>query len=238
MARVKPSSLLMELGSSEPTLGVTSGLQYWFKADAIQGLANAAPVTAWTDSAAGATVSQVDPLQQPTYRTNVINGKPVVRFDGGDRLFRADSIADTTITGFFVCNKTGDVAEFKTLFRLDEFIALQRLDSTDLWGAYTTTTLNSTVQLTSTFKVLTVVANANQDYILGTNGTDVAVSNSNSVGANSSDTIGIGGEFAGTIVQAMIGDIAEIVIYNRILSASERDLVEKYLGSKYGIVIN
>jgi hypothetical protein len=56
----------------------------WWKADAL-GLANADPVATWTDSSGNAnSLSQATAGKRPTYRTNVINSKPVVRFDGTD----------------------------------------------------------------------------------------------------------------------------------------------------------
>jgi hypothetical protein len=61
-----------------------SGNTLWLKADDLS-LANAAAVSSWTDaSATGNNAVQATATNQPTFRTNVINGKPVVRFDGSN----------------------------------------------------------------------------------------------------------------------------------------------------------
>src|SRR5688572_5561243 len=65
---------------------ISASLKRWFKADAITGLADSDPVTTWTDSSGTANVTQATAAKKPTYRTNVINSLPVVRFDGTDDL--------------------------------------------------------------------------------------------------------------------------------------------------------
>lgn len=55
----------------------------WFRGDAITGLADTNPVSSWIDSSGnGNHAVQATGLDQPLYRTNIVNGLPVVRFDG------------------------------------------------------------------------------------------------------------------------------------------------------------
>ena len=49
----------------------------------IAGLANAAAIGTWADrSRSGNDATQATEANKPTYRTNILNGNPVVRFDG------------------------------------------------------------------------------------------------------------------------------------------------------------
>jgi hypothetical protein len=58
------------------------GLGLWLKADAITGLSDTDPVTTWEDSHTGNNdATQGTAANKPLYRTNIVNGLPVVRFD-------------------------------------------------------------------------------------------------------------------------------------------------------------
>jgi hypothetical protein len=63
---------------------VTDGLIIHLKADALTGLTDGDGVTAWNDSATSDTVDgtvyQVSGLGVPVYKTNILGGRPVVRF--------------------------------------------------------------------------------------------------------------------------------------------------------------
>lgn len=66
----------------------------WYDAADIA-LADNDPVSSWTDkSGNGNTLAQGTGSKQPLYKTNIINGLPVVRFDGTD-----DNLIDTSISG-------------------------------------------------------------------------------------------------------------------------------------------
>jgi prepilin-type N-terminal cleavage/methylation domain-containing protein len=54
---------------------------------------------------------------------------------------------------------------------------------------------------------------------------------------NSAAGFGVGGT-SGSGTDAFCGDIAEVIVYDRALSAEERDSVEKYLSKKWGINIS
>ena len=59
-----------------------SGLQLWLKADSLSLNDNDA-VGSWTDSSGnGNTANQGTAANKPTFKSSIINGKPVVRFDG------------------------------------------------------------------------------------------------------------------------------------------------------------
>lgn len=60
----------------------------WFKADALTGLASGTPITTWSDaSGQGHHAMQTNTAQRPTFIANVINGKPVVRFNSTNNTY-------------------------------------------------------------------------------------------------------------------------------------------------------
>jgi hypothetical protein len=82
-----------------------SGLQWWFKADAIGGLSDDDPVGTWADSGGGGfDTTQGTAGSKPLYKTNQLNGKPSVRGDGSDDVLSntAYSHAATSLTIFAV----------------------------------------------------------------------------------------------------------------------------------------
>ena len=71
-----------------------SGCVLWLKADAITSN-DGDFVSSWIDSSGSNNpATQATAANQPTFRTNAIGGKPVVRFDGNDLLQTATSFAN------------------------------------------------------------------------------------------------------------------------------------------------
>jgi hypothetical protein len=59
-----------------------SGLQMWLDASQIVGLVDGDPVATWADASGNANdATQATGANQPLYKTNILNGLPVVRFD-------------------------------------------------------------------------------------------------------------------------------------------------------------
>jgi hypothetical protein len=66
--------------SATPSLNAS--LKTWFKADALAGLSNGAPVSIWPDlSGNGDDAAQTNSIRQPQFVTGALNGLPVVRFN-------------------------------------------------------------------------------------------------------------------------------------------------------------
>ena len=78
-------------GLTAPALEAVAAIPWvrWFKADALTGLSDGDPVDYWANSAAILTpATQATSGSQPLYKTNIVNGLPVVRFDGVDDYLR------------------------------------------------------------------------------------------------------------------------------------------------------
>src|SRR5438876_404463 len=83
----------------------------WLKADSITGLTNGQPAPMWIDtSGASNNASQGTTANQPQYYTNVINGNPVVHFDGVNDYFSLPNLFSgaTQAEAFVVLKATAD----------------------------------------------------------------------------------------------------------------------------------
>lgn len=236
-----------------------SGLQLWLKADAITGLADLDPVTQWDDSSGLANhATQASGLIQPVYRTNIVNGLPVVRFDGaGDRLglttagFKAITNNAAGISVFSYVDLTAVANTSRQILGISDGVVGntprlkfgQRATGTGVWAisgrrldADTQQNLLGSATQTG-FQPITAIidwANSNADLYR-----DVASEVSTTawfVDGNTSATDAlnchVGAKDDGT-GETWLGDIAELFVYNRAVSSNEQTQLENYLLLKY-----
>ncbi|HQF43478.1 MAG TPA: Calx-beta domain-containing protein, partial [Ignavibacteriaceae bacterium] len=92
-------------------VGQSNNNVLWLKADEITGLSDGNNVTSWTDySGNGNTLSQSNTTYTPRYYSNIINNKPVVRWEQADTRLRKTSFNNfpsTAVTSTFV-NRNSD----------------------------------------------------------------------------------------------------------------------------------
>lgn len=86
------------------------GLVLWLDASTLVGLDDGDPVTTWTDGSGEG--NDATGVNDPTYRTNQLNGLPVVRFTGDvdDTLFTHPTLVLPEFTVLVVIRATGDGA--------------------------------------------------------------------------------------------------------------------------------
>jgi hypothetical protein len=103
-------------GAFAPT-DLGASLLAWWKADSLV-LANAAPVTSWTDSSGnGRTLTQATAANQPAFSTAQVNGLPAVTFDGTtDFLATAAFASPTSGAAVFGLVRLVDADAYRTLF--------------------------------------------------------------------------------------------------------------------------
>lgn len=73
---------------------VIPGLVWWLAADQLSGYADGDPVASWPSAFEDTHIpplTQTTTSKQPLYKTNVVNGHPVVRFDGVDDYMDSDN---------------------------------------------------------------------------------------------------------------------------------------------------
>ena len=202
---------------------------------------------------------------QPIYKTNVLNGQPAIRFDGADDalpIMDSNPQSMTSISMFIVHqidsgatgtsyyplilggdgNTTGQYLGFET----QNSYSGSSADIVDVFAGYgndARATLKneaafgswkmwSTVSQNTVFNTKMYVNGA--PATMSTTGTDqnLAVKISTTAGDNWGN---IGGTRYSIYPTAYKGDIAEVLIYNRALSDTERRTVEQYLANKYNL---
>jgi hypothetical protein len=212
-----------------------AGLKAWHKADAITANDNDA-LSAWTDSSGnGNNLAQGTGINQPIYKTSIMNGKPVVRFDGSN-----DNLASTFGTGqsspytvFVVSQFSASGTSQKMIFDgvSDASAAIFRSVSNDAWYVNNGSQIGPATGASDVKHVYTAVFNGSSSSLSIDGGTPAT----GTLGTPSLAGITVGCRGNGT--ECADADIPEVIVYSGALSASDIDTVETYLGDKYGITV-
>jgi hypothetical protein len=236
-----PTATLTATPSNWPA--AFSGLALWLDAKQITGVANGAALATWNDlSGAGHNATQTTLANRPTYQSTAMNGQPGIRFDGSNDYL---AIAGSVVTG----------AQARTVFVVGQPTVGGNKGFVDLGNGSAT---GRAFMLSAEYGVRAASGNAlfNQAatvgvpalYVVQLNGTTTtslsAWVNGTALGIASAvsatiDTTGSGavGAYAANPAAStnFAGDIAEVVVYNRVLSTSERQSLEQFLAGKYGV---
>jgi hypothetical protein len=230
-SQTKKATVTFVVGAYSPP---TSGMVLWLRADSMN-LSDGALVNTWPDqSGAGNDATAYTWANwQPEFKTNIVNGKPVVRFGTYtySQLKTANAVvANPPMTAFVVYkNRTAvfdkGIIDFGNVFFVDQGNGNARLQQWSLWTVYATVAIP-----TSAFGVQTVLINGASSSIW-LNGTSQATPDMSAATLGAS--VWIGAKRNTSCVSN--ADIAEVIIYNTALSSTDRQGLEGYLMSKYGI---
>lgn len=213
-----------------------SGLDIWLKADALS-LADNDPVSSWTDSSGNARHAvQANGVQQPLFKTNVLNGKAVVRGDGSNDKLISTYTFGTTCTLFMVGRAVTGIAN-QRWFAAGANDKLTLFDTPGQFAFYSTEGGGfPTIGGTSTnFTIVTFRASSQSNldiYLNGTLSSVAAVNPSDFSGQTSLvlfDDVVAGTGDVGNV------DIAELIVFSTALSTTDRQEIEWYLAEKYAI---
>lgn len=232
------------------TPSLAAALKIWFAADALNGLANGAPVSDWPDqSGNGNDAVQSNFAQRPLFLTNAINGLPAIRFNSGDSNYLA-----------FVCPVQDDFTIF-CVFRTtqgigtdEKFYSGAGLVSGEVSGGANdfavcintngevlagtgnpdTTAVSAGGYNDDKPHLLTFERKKNSGKIsLYLDGSLVATATGGTQSLTAPTQLVLGAQQ--TLLNFFDGDIAEVKIFNSVLSDSNRQLEESALECKYGI---
>lgn len=217
-----------------------SNLKLWFKADGTlwtntartTPVSNGSGVGSW-DDASGLSNHAQEAVLQPTYVTGVQNGLPIVRFGSAAQLSFLSALADAS-RYVFVVAKLGDTTNnFRNILNCNKFAYFYKLSGTTIGigreGAsdecnYAISDVGSSVFRCHTGKVDLSSGTATQMWL---NGTSKATASTGSSGGTVRNGFNL--QF-----NKFTGDVGEVIVYDALLSTSDRLLVETYLMSKWG----
>lgn len=217
-----------------PSLVADLGL--WLDASQITGLSGGDPVSIWPDaSGAGATTTSAG-FSPPTFHTGVINGLPVVRFSttSGSQALRTTMAVNLPYTMAVVGHLTGgsnqrlvgsiypDAENWlvgwwngnEDVMYGEGFVAPGGVAATTNWKLYTVTGSGA---LTSFYGQGSLIA-------------------SNASGnTGPANRLALSGYQLANNAELSDGELAEVVVFARVLTDTERQQLEGYLAWKYGM---
>ncbi len=219
-----------------------SGLKLWLRADA--GVTSSGGlVSAWADqSGNGNDASQGTATYQPTVVSNSLNGLPVIHFDGNYNMMVLPTSTDLGIQSspyefFIVARPTADATYGHVYFLLSggsyeqfeyHLVSTGNARFIPNSGNY----LDKSGDYTDGAAHIFAGRASSTGGSVRVDGVDGAVFTSD---LTSSDTgnLCLGARQFSTFF--FNGDIAEVIVYNRVLSPSERTQVEQYLATRYNV---
>ena len=229
--------------ATAPNPASFSGLVAWFDASSLSGFAEDDPVGTWPDrSGNGNDATQATAANQPLYKASLIGGKPGLSFDGADRLATGNvSLGPFSVFLVFSSTNQGMPLTHANVFSgnghwlyTDEGCALDvrrggLFSGKDVGAGWAT---DGVVRIaTQTFD------GTHAGSLLYINGAARALleclSDQDPGTTPVSGPLGIGDIAA--VGFPIIGSIAEIIVYDRVLDDGERQAIEAYLNAKYSV---
>lgn len=229
-----------DLGSTEQPI-TTSGLHLWLRADTgvlrSDGLSasNGQQVARWLDqSGNGRNASMATSARQPSLAAGALNGLPVLRFNGAQSMYLDIFARPTRYTVFIVGKNSTPTETFSMILGPGGNSANNQMrwegGSNALFvgpgngGPVNTSTIGNTRiyhELSASYDgaTMTVYRDGN------------AVSPSYALSTTAPWELASVGSYYSSYY--MTGDLAEVIMYDRALSASERGSVDSYLRTKY-----
>ena len=231
--------------------GFNTNLRLWLKANT--GVTGS-PVQTWTDqSVNGFSATQATVASRPAILNNRVNFNPAIQFDGlDDQLVIASGIvAATTFSNvnIFAILRTNTIAASSVL-REDQSAAgrlnihVPWTDNNLYWDAGSTSAIqristpwvsvvNTNYLWSFTASTTSIPSTSAQGQEIYKNGLILAsdASMASFTGSNSSMSIGNGFGFYN-------GEIAELVVYNGVITAAQLQRIHSYLALKYGITLD
>jgi hypothetical protein len=256
--RVRPSVALEGVLAAEPD--TFADLQLWLRADADVTHDSLGFVSQWADQSGNDNHAlQTVDARKPSFARGVLNGKPVMRFDGVDDYFAIDKVHYDTpgqisgMTIFALVKSSSSTDQILASFDRNEYWRFSlRSGAAGGVGWHTRPALGSVHDLLTSqaytdgnWHVIACrfEAGASPDKQIFVDGEAVASADAHGgenlgSGVTRFGFVGVGSEadaVNGTTgpAQFLAGDLAEVLIYNRALSDTERQQIEQYFIEKY-----
>jgi hypothetical protein len=203
----------------------------WVKADAGAGTNDGDVVTTWTDQSGNAnSPTQATANAKPTYQTNELNGKPVVRGDGGDSLKATFTLNQPcSILLVFKILTEGDGKAIFDSPTVNAFKFQELSSATDTFRFGAGANVNMNHPAISSFAIASFRVNgASSRYTIG-------ATSSGAVNLGTNNPGGIALFSNGNGLEQSNSDIAEMIMFSGALSDANFNLIGSYLGTKYAL---
>lgn len=220
-----------------------AGLQLWLDASTISG-SDGDAVGTWSDlSGNGRNATQSTALAKPVLKTNIVNGRAVVRFDGVDDFVSgAVAITGSTYTLFAVALVKNAASSYGRIVSLavastatadwntTPYSVLQRFPGNLMMGYRSSSGLSRAALSYDTNTLWTSQFTGSQHVLYKNGAAQTAYSSS---GSFSVTTFRLAVD--SQLGQWLSCDLAEIALYSGSLSSTDRGKVEEYLRAKYAL---
>lgn len=232
-------------------IAANSQLKLWLKADSLS-LADGSQVASWADQTTnGNDFSQATSSRRPLWIANGLNGKPVLRFDGTDDFLSSSFLPATganprsvtmVINNLDYKNGSSDSVVFSwggttTHFNAFGFNAISPATGSRFANAFSIYSNNN-----GSYRSFPTSPSADKSYVvtvnyngsvakLFVNSKEIATL-SLTLNTTSVNNMRIGSRFSTGYFK---GDLAEMALYDDILSVSDQAKLECYLSRKYNI---
>jgi len=220
-------------------LPVTSGLKLWLDASDSSTITTATGVSQWNDkSGQGNNVSQATTASQPAVISANQNGKDIIRFDGSNDVLIRSTYTGGAITQqvytFIVCKMPSTAnGVYGWVYDSDassRHTFIVNSISSPNHQIYAGTALTGTSVDSTNFKLYSLLFNGSSSTLRRAK-TNILSGNAGTANMNG---IWLGSDNGGTTYNSNV-EIAEILIYDAILSDTDRDNIESYLTNKWGL---
>lgn len=221
-------------------------LQLWLSGERSLILQSGGKASRWNDLSGNVNdVTQGTGAKQPTTGVTTENGKNVLDFDGGDSFVVPSALHAITNSAntIFVVSQTSSnnttqrmingtqAGSTRYLLGFENVVGRVSFLSNN---ASSGSLLNNTATKTN-FSLYTAFRSGTTMSLSVNGGT--ATTNTSANDEADIDTMAIGAQASGASNQ-LTGSIAEIIIYDRALSAAEIALVENYLSNEWGVTLS
>ncbi len=229
-----------------------SGMMMWLKSDnSVTSGGVGTGVSAWGDvSGNGNNATQATGTNQPTLQ-NGPNSLPTVRFDGTNDFMQLPQGLSNFTAGasIFVVTNPTTIGSGKRFFEFatspsHDNIAISESApngaqfNVNLSSGTASTVLSTNALTASTYQLIEAMHNGAGIGTFLTNGTQGAQNTMNNIPNVTRTNNYLARDYSGTSTNYLTGEIAEIIMYNRNLSTSERQAVEGYLFTRYALPVS
>lgn len=209
-----------------------SGLVVRYRADDITGVADGGAVASWPARVGNQPLTQATAASQPTYVAAGVNGLPAVRWPSATNsvFMTATGLASFSqpATVIFVLKNTTATASIHAFTWNNELQI-----NAPRWYLYAGANLVEPTDATANaWQVVSAALNGSTSAIFH-NGTQAVTGNAGTQGFTGTFHLGQRGDGQ----RRFQGDIAEVLIFNRVLTATERGSVHSYVQDRYGITV-